>query len=254
MKKKIAGIVAALIASVSLTALAGPASATVGCSYSDPDLQYACNLFEFDAGRDFDFTEASYWAGIGQQYGHTVEALALDHSAETDAQLVDESYNDVLGRDGEPGGIAYWTNIVASSQLFWENLFGVLGDSSEGHAALNNDQFTTAMYELFLLRDPSADELAYWNGVQDSVNRLAVTDGIGHSDEASARLITQYFNALLGRAPTDADLLYWSGIYKTYGLLDVVALLQGSDEAFAHISQVSAPVVAGSLGSSVHAG
>lgn len=253
MKKKIAGIVAALAASVSLMAFAGPASAVPSCDYSQPELQYACNLFDFDSGRSFDFAEASYWAGVGQQYGHTLEALALIHSVEVDSELVNELYNAVLDRDGDPAGLQYWTSQVSNGTVLWENLMGVFGDTAEGKAVLSNDDFVTLLYNAFLDRDPSSDELAYWSGVADSVNRLAVAASISHSEEAANRIVTFVFEDVLGRDPSAGDLDYWGPIYQAIGYIDTIAVIQGSDEAFANMSQVPAVATAAGVRSLVHA-
>ena len=253
MKKKIAGIVAALAASVSLLAIAGPASAVPTCDYSQPELQYACNLFDFYAGRGFDTSEATYWAGVGQQYGHVLESLALIHSVEVDSELVNEIYNAVLDRDGDPAGLQYWTNQVVGGQVLWEDLIGIFGDTAEGQAVLSNDDFTTLLYNAFLDRDPSTDELAYWSGVASSVNRLAVAHSISHSDEAANRIVTFIFEDLLGREPSAGDLAYWGPIYQSIGYIDTIGVIAGSDEAFANLSQVPAVVTAGALQSAVHA-
>jgi hypothetical protein len=253
MKKKIAGIVAALAASVSLMAFAGPASAVPACDFSQPELQYACNLFEFYSNRSFDTSEATYWAGVGQQYGHTFESLVLIHSVEVDSELVNEVYNAVLDRDGDPAGLQYWTNQVASGNVLWEDVIGLFGDTTEGKAVLSNDQFTTLLYHAFLDRDPSADELVYWSGIADNVSRLAVAHGISHSDEAANRIIPFVFESLLGREATPGDVAYWGPIYQSIGYLDIFAIIGGSDEAFANLSQVPTVVKAGALQSTVRA-
>jgi len=247
MKKKIAGIVAALAASVSLMAFAGPASAVSSCDYSEPDLQYACNLFDSYAGRDFDQPEAAYWAGVGQQYGHVIESLALIHSVEFDTIVVDAVYEAILDRAGDPAGMQYWTNQVVSDSLGYEDIIGIFGQSDEGQAALSNDDFTTLLYNAFLGRDPSAEELSYWNGIATDVGRHAVAIGIVHSDEAAARIIPLIYQAYLGRDATAEDVAYWTPIYQHLGYLDTIAVIAGSDEAFANLSQVSAVATAGAV-------
>ncbi len=254
MKKKFAGLVAALITSVSLFAMAGPASAVTGCDYSNPELQYACVLFGDFSNRTFDFDEASYWAGVGQQYGHVVEANFLLHSVEIDAQLVDEGYNAFLGRpaiaspteSGDPVGLQFWTNAIMNHELSWEDVLGILADSAEGRAFRSNDEVTTILYQAFLGRTPTADELAYWSDVADSTNRLVVTQQITRSEEAAAHIVPLIYEEFLGRLPSADDQAYWGPIYQAYGFLDTIALIAGTNEAFTNLSQPPAAAVAGS--------
>jgi hypothetical protein len=74
----------------------------------------------------------------------------------TGAGWVTGMYRDLLGRDPDSGGLAYWTGVLAGGANPANVAFGFAASGER------EGQRVTADYQIFLGRSPDAGGLAYW--------------------------------------------------------------------------------------------
>jgi hypothetical protein len=177
---------------------------------------------------------------LGQGYSFkfisSTEALQLTNGTlsvgpDTTEALVQRLYEGLLGRAGDPSGLAGFnatltsggspaavaTTIMASAE--YQALHGA-------PAAQTDTQFVTGLYEGFLSRTPGQSELAGWvNAIAQGTSRGEVAAEFAQSAEAKTdmasatthvwvpdpqgALITELYETGLGRAPDLAGLLGW---------------------------------------------
>ena len=248
MKKLISAAVVALLSASALVAFASsPASAASPCGFNDPQVQYACAIFANFGGHTFDEGEAAFWAGLGQRDGRFAEVGGLLYSPELMAsQVIGSVYQALLDRQPDPAGTLFWTTAVSNQSVTYEQLIGIFGASSEGMAFLSNNDFIGIVYNAFLGRDPSAEDLGFWSDRAAMFGRLQITEEITSSSESNNAVAAVLFQSYLNRAPDAASLAFWSGFKGQHGYLELIHALVASDEAYARFS--ANPVLATTAG------
>jgi hypothetical protein len=145
--------------------------------------------------------------------------------------LATQLYNNVLGRAPDPGGLAYWTNALATGTSL-SDLRTAFANSGEAQGDL------TAIYNQVLGRAPDQGGLAAWTGYLANGGLLAnVRPIFANSGEAQGDL-TLIYNQVLGRDPDTGGLTGWTGA------LAGGASLQGVRNAFAHSGEAQGDLAA----------
>jgi hypothetical protein len=79
----------------------------------------------------------------------------------SDSDYVSQLYQNVLGRAADPGGLAYWTGLLASGTTRGQVLIG-FSQSPEGISLFAPTLRTFLSYYAFLNTAPSQQDLDYW--------------------------------------------------------------------------------------------
>lgn len=162
------------------------------------------------------------YAALGQQG----EDSAI---AEIESQLrhfVRKLYRDVLGREGEEDGIAFWFNKLLNGASRAEVARGFL-ESDEYQQNL-----IRGFYRALLGREPGQHEVQFWlNELREHGSEARVLSGIAGSLEYSARhpggdaeFLTALFRDLLGREIEPEALRFWLSRLAATGSRAQVAL------------------------------
>ena len=121
--------------------------------------------------------------------------------------VVNKMYRDTLGRDGEPGGVAYWTEEIRSKRRTVAQVGGQLYASNEyfqGFGGGDLDTWIGDLYQKLLLRPADAGGLAHWRNQAVTKGRNAVSYPMFQSNESARMRVDKVYLALLGRH-VDAD-------------------------------------------------
>ena len=174
-------------------------------------------------GRAADFTGYSYWVGIdgqqpdsggvtitnagataitlsdaqvlGQLFVNTQSAFFnATYGALTDSQFINALYVNIGGNAGDPGGMAYWANLLAQAEATGESVqtarAGLVGqfvhDLIDINLSTQPAGLTTAQYQAALMRQATIDNkiavsLAYANASQQPGGSILVSHTAGDS-------------------------------------------------------------------------
>jgi hypothetical protein len=105
------------------------------------------------------------------------------------AARIAAAYDAVFDRPPDPGGLAFWSGLLAGGEATNRDLIAAIAQSAEfqgRHAGSSNAAFVTSIYDSALERLPDAGGLAYWSGLLDSgaLDRIEIVLQIGLSPEA----------------------------------------------------------------------
>ncbi|WP_172124358.1 DUF4214 domain-containing protein [Devosia sp. 919] len=119
----------------------------------DPAAESVALLYRAALDRDLDASGRDYWTGVIEQGGSLVDiAASLINSPEFvtrfghlqelgETQFVEMLYQNVLGREGEPDGLAYWTGAMANGTSYSQVLLA-FAQSQENVAAFTDELIT----------------------------------------------------------------------------------------------------------------
>ncbi|MCU1451957.1 MAG: ompB-2 [Acidimicrobiales bacterium] len=171
--------------------------------------------------------------GGGQPRGNLVTQLAS--SPEWVSVIVNQLYLDTLGRNGEPGGVAYWTDVLRKHQQTVAQVTAFFFASDEYFKNLGGntvDSWLTDVFWKMILRAPTAAELTAWKGEVAAHGRTDVAGRLFQSDPSCRRRVANVYQSLLDRAPEPGGLAYWAIQVAQHGDIALAANLGASDEYF----------------------
>lgn len=203
----------------------------------DSDAAFIMRLYDSVLSREPDAPGFDYWndfildGGTRQQVASAfLGSPEFSPSAGlSNGAFVEFLYTQTLGRASDPGGKAYWVNLLASGTSRAEILLG-FSESPEHQALtqstldrglwLTNDdyQFVEILYDAFNKRLPDATGLQYWVGqIEAGASHNAVATGFATSPEFTARtagftndqLVDFMYVNSLGRAADSSGKQYW---------------------------------------------
>ena len=147
----------------------------------------------------------------------------IANSAEAQSDLT-ALYRTELGRTLNAGGLAYFTQVLASGGTL-SGVQATIANSAEAQSDL------TALYRTELGRPLMPEELAYFTQVLASGGTLGVQATIANSAEAQSDL-TALYRTELGRTPDAGGLAYFTQVLASGGTLSgVQATIANSTEA-----------------------
>ncbi len=177
-------------------------------------------LYRAVFAREPDATGFGYWNGLARS-GTSLVQIASDfrQSAEykatygenpTNEDLVNLLYENVLGRPGDAGGIAFWVGRL-STDLSVEDLLIAFADSVENISITETSQPLDSdhskvlrLYQAVFGRAPDAGGFEYWVGLKQN--------GLSMNQMAAQWTTFPEFRTAYGENPTDAELI--DGLYQ----------------------------------------
>ena len=164
------------------------------------------------------------------------KATHLSRLTTSDAWLtgvVDDLYQDTLGRPGDPAGTAFWINALRTRRLTVAQVAAGFYASPEYFAGIGGGTDATWVDDLYVkILDRPADAAgrAYWTDEIARVGRGAVALRFFQTPESARTRVTGLYQDLLGRSPEPSGLTYWSGRVLTDGDLALAVSLAASAE------------------------
>ncbi len=169
------------------------------------DEEYVTMAYEILLGREPDQEGLEYWVNQLQNEGLTRELLFYEFafSNEFDQMAVEEytippydqedeltaflerMYAYVLGRDADPAGVNYWSNLLKSDEVTASELVHKFFNSEEmKNKNLSDEEFVKTAYKAVFGRNPDKGGLEYWVGqLQNGMTRDEVLDQFLASEE-----------------------------------------------------------------------
>jgi hypothetical protein len=201
----------------------------------------AARLYQAAFGREPDASGLSYWAealhggrsldDIASGFLGSAEFTAR-HAGLDDAGFVNSLYQNVLGRDADAPGSAYWVGVLAGGSASRSQALASFSESAENKSRTAsvvqagvwapdaNAASAARLYYATLGRAPDADGLSYWT---NQINSGAATlhqeaDGFVTSAEFTARygslddsdFVNLLYHNVLGRDADHAGLVHWT--------------------------------------------
>ena len=192
------------------------------------------DLYMRALGRPPDAEGRAYW--IGQIAGGvTVESVGVlffgspeyyARSGGTDTSFVTALYRDILGREPDPGGLAYWVDRLDTGRANLDDVAAGFYGSLESRRAR-----AVALYALVLDSTPA-------DSSRDAVaERLLTIDDLPAAAEVAALPLATYeatyvdrmYRVLVGRAATDAEVTRWFDVVQGGDRLAMTSTLVRSD-------------------------
>ena len=147
--------------------------------------------------------------------------------------MVDDLYQDTLGRPGDPSGTAYWIGQLRSGRRTVAQVAAAFYASNEYYAGIGggtDPSWVTDLYAKLLRRPADPGGLAYWTRQTATAGRDSVARRFFQSPESARARVTGLYQDLLGRAPDPSGLAYWSAKVVTAGDLALAVNLAASNE------------------------
>jgi hypothetical protein len=129
-----------------------------------------------------------------------------------------QQYRDFLRREGDPGGISFWTGGVDSGSFTRPQVINAFFSSAEFQ---NTTAPVTRLLFASFLRIPTTLELDFWVGQFRNGNTplAVIAESFSQTPEFLARygslnntdFVTAIYNNVLGRPPDSGGLTFWVG-------------------------------------------
>jgi hypothetical protein len=199
-------------------------------------IEYIDAVYQAFLGRQPDDAGLEFWYGLldtgTPRESMVASFLRLPEHADL---AVANAYRQILHRDGEPGGVAYWSQFLQAGGSL-DDLRALLYGSPEYLAASGGGTtagFFDALYGSILHRAPDTAGRTYWTGLLDrGVSRVDVARAMLVLAEPVRVAVFDLYLHLFGRTPSAGELDFWQGVWQTRGEFTVVAALAGSGEYY----------------------
>ncbi len=162
----------------------------------------------------------------------------LAGSEEWVAAIVDQLYEDTLGRPGDPGGRAFWIDAIRSGRVTVAKAAAGFYASAEYLARLGSlHRWVADLYDTILGRPSSDADEAYWVGHVPRMGRGWVALQIFQSAESAADRVEALYQALLGRSAEPGAIAFWGPRVVARGDIALAVDLAASAEYLARAHQ-----------------
>jgi hypothetical protein len=127
-----------------------------------------------------------------------------------------QQFRDFLGREGDPGGVSFWTGQIQSGAQTRPQAINSFFNSNEFQ---NTTAPVTRLFFAFFLRIPDFGGLNFWVGqLKAGVPLATISEEFAQSVEFQNRygslnnseFVTLVYNNVLGRAPDPGGLAFWT--------------------------------------------
>ncbi len=176
------------------------------------------NLYHDVLGRDPSYDEWNAWSQSVDQGIFTpaqVATLFLS-SPEYRGGIINQLYQQYLGRDVDPAGLNFWLSVWQANDGPETVQAGIIGSAEYYHTAgqahpdLSADAaWVTALYQNILHREVDAAGLAFWVNYIQTHSKQSVVIGFVTSNEYRLGLIQGWFSDYLGRTLDAGGANYW---------------------------------------------
>lgn len=209
-----------------------PAAGTAKASTGGDNSRYITAAYDDFLGRQPSAAEIASW-DAKLNSGTTRQAFVsqLASSQEWTAHVVDELYQNTLGRAGDPAGRSYWATQLRNGTPVARVAASFYG-SPEYVARQGGtyDLWVGQLYGVLLSRQADAGGQQFWSGQANIVGSHAVAFDFYQSFESRQSRVTDLYLTLLDRHPDPAGRDYWAGVLLSGNDLDLASLLASSDE------------------------
>jgi hypothetical protein len=167
----------------------------------------------------------------------------LSVSDEYLTHVIQEMYQDTLGREGDPDGVEYWVGQLRAGVSVAKVAAAFYG-SPEYFARVGgtNEAWVTDLYEVLLGRAPDPGGLDYWSGQIAKITKGGVAFRFFQTEESGRFRVADLYDYFLDREPSEADLDFWTPIVRKRGDLVLAVFLASSDE-YADLAEERFPIV-----------
>jgi hypothetical protein len=149
--------------------------------------------------------------GYGTSATTASDQFTYNAVSDPNVLFVTQAYQDILNRAPDPGGLAYWSGLLANGAPRTGVAQGMT------HSAEYFSHFVAAAYQQFLGRAADAGGLQYWTGQmqlgltneQLQALLLASPECYGHAGNNDKAWIDSIYQSLLGRAADAGGESYW---------------------------------------------
>ena len=131
--------------------------------------------------------------------------------------FVMQQYRDILGREGDPGGISYWSNAITGGSVTRAGLVDAFLKTAEFDGSAGA---VTRLYAAYFLRRPDYGGLQFWLAQYRAGASLnAISNNFAASQEFTNRygqlnnhdFVVLVYKNVLGRQPDQGGLDFWTG-------------------------------------------
>ncbi|WP_426573668.1 DUF4214 domain-containing protein [Aquihabitans sp. McL0605] len=181
-------------------------------------------------------TSGELSAAVTKLNGGQTHAAFLTTLANSDVWLnavVQKLYVDTLGRQGDPGGVAYWTTKIRNKTQTVAQVSASFYSSNEyfrGFGHSDNATWVKDLFQKVVLRQPTSAEVTKWVNVAKTKSRTQVSLPVFQSDESARVRVTALYQKLLGRGTDPSGLTYWAKKVVTQGDVALAINLGSSNE------------------------
>ncbi len=158
----------------------------------------------------------------------------LASSEEWTKHVVDELYQNTLGRTGDAAGRDYWSSQLQAGVPVARVAASFYG-SPEYVARQGGTygQWVDELYGVLLSRTADSTGQQFWSGQANVVGSHSVAFEFYQSFESRQARVVELYNTLLSRDPDPAGRDYWANVLSSGNDLELAGLLASSDEYFA---------------------
>ncbi len=196
-----------------------------------PSGRYVIHAYQDLLGRPPTSSELVSSCNVLAVFGRRAMAQQLVFSTEWAGHVVRDLYTTVIGREPDPGGLAYWTGQVRGGRPARDVAISMYGSPeylrSHGGTAAG---FVDAIYPAILGRAPDGGGRAYWIGEVDRRGTAGVAADFYQSSESRARRVSTLYDQLMHRPVDPGGRDYWAGRLLTDDDLVLALNLVTSDE------------------------
>lgn len=198
--------------------------------------RWVVDLYGQVFGRPADLGGLDHWlariAAGGETSRHSVARSFLNSTegAQNEALL---AYNDLLDRDPDPEGLAFWTDFLRTDSVNTLRFQHLASDEYFTNVGGTNETYVDALYLALLERTIDAEGFSYYVDLLDNdTPRWWVSRSIYESPESLGNRVTAYHQAILDRDPTNTEIADGVAMILAEDERAVQAALLASDEAF----------------------
>ncbi|MFV0526361.1 MAG: DUF4214 domain-containing protein [Acidimicrobiales bacterium] len=195
--------------------------------------RYLNGLAELFVGRPATNDELSAWYWILGEDGRRAVTGELARYDPWSGRVIDQMYQDVLGRGADPDGRRYWAEQMRAG-LSVSRLTGLFYGSQEYVSGSGStDGYVTRLYGALLHRSPDPAGAAYWRRVLDQgTSPPDVAAAFVASLESRTDRVDALYRQVLGRGPDPGGAAYWADGLQRYDDITLVAELASSEEFY----------------------
>jgi hypothetical protein len=175
-----------------------------------PSVAFIRTLYADQLGRDASAQEVAAWTGALNTSGRAAVVQGIELSPEARRHLVDNWYQQYLGRPAQGGEEMGWVNLLVQGRSEADVLSGILASGEFAQrSGQSNEQFVRTLYSDLLSRTASDAEVQGWVGAVSAAGRLAVVEGFLNSREFRADAVSAFYKDLLGRQADQTGFNAW---------------------------------------------
>lgn len=198
--------------------------------------RWLVDLYDQVFARSADLSGLDHWlarVAAGGESSRTSVARSFLNSTEGAQNETNLAYADLLDREPDPQGLAFWTEFLRTGSVNTLRFQHLASDEYFENTGGQNDAYVEQLYSELLGRDIDPQGFSFYVDLLDSgTPRWWVSRTIYESPESLGNRVTAYHQAILERDPTDTEVAEGVAMILDEDERAVQAALLASDEAF----------------------